>query len=160
MYHAQLLRWMYRGHHPNRVAKFLNRISAMVASLGITPRLMVSLEVVGRRTGNITTLPLVIVYRNHRRYLVSMLGSDVQWVKNVEAAQGKAVIRSGNREEVILKKIPTEQRAPILKEYLQRAPGARPHMPISKNAPLADFEQNASNYPVFEVTAADETARR
>jgi hypothetical protein len=38
-----------------------------------------------------------------------------------------------------------------LKAYLQRAPGARPHVPVSKDAPLADFEQIAPAYPVFRV---------
>jgi hypothetical protein len=34
---------------------------------------------------------------------------------------------------------------------LQRAPGARPHVPVSKDAPLAAFEQIAPAYPVFHV---------
>jgi hypothetical protein len=43
------------------------------------------------------------------------------------------------------------QRAPILKAYLRIAPGARPHMAISKDAPISQFETIAAQYPVFRV---------
>ncbi len=136
----------------------MNRIGAIIASLGITSHLMVSLEVMGRHSGHLISLPLVIVYHNERRYLVSMLGANVQWVKNVMASQGKAILRSGIREQVVLHEIPIDQRAPILKAYLQRAPGARPYISVKNTAPLADFERIAANYPVFEVLPASETA--
>jgi hypothetical protein len=40
---------------------------------------------------------------------------------------------------------------PVLKAYLKRAPGARPHLPIHKDAPLSEFEQVSSRFPVFRV---------
>jgi hypothetical protein len=94
---------------------------------------------------------MVIV--NGQRYLVSMLGDNVQWVLNVRSAGGRAVLVSGSREEIRLMEVPGEQRAPILKAYLQRAPGARPHMPVSKDAPLAEFEKIAETFPVFHLTS-------
>jgi hypothetical protein len=42
-------------------------------------------------------------------------------------------------------------RAPILKAYLQLAPGARPHIPVNKDAPVSEFEKIASKYPVFRL---------
>ena len=39
----------------------------------------------------------------------------------------------------------------ILRRYLQKVPGARPHMPVRPDAPLADFEAIAARYPVFLV---------
>ena len=47
--------------------------------------------------------------------------------------------------------VDVSQRAPILKAYLQHAPGARPHMAISKDAPISEFENVASKYPVFRL---------
>jgi hypothetical protein len=38
-----------------------------------------------------------------------------------------------------------------LKAYLQIAPGARPHTPVGKEAPLAEFESIAAKYPVFKL---------
>jgi deazaflavin-dependent oxidoreductase (nitroreductase family) len=146
-------RWLYRGSRPNWLAKAANRLGATLSSLGIGPKIMITLEVVGRKSGKTISLPLVIVALEKQRYLVSMLGEHVRWVQNVRAADGEAVISSGKREEVRLEEIPVDQRAPILKAFLQRAPGARPHMPISKDAPLADFEKIAASYPVFHVTS-------
>jgi hypothetical protein len=81
-----------------------------------------------------------------------MLGDDVQWVKNVRAAGGRAVLHSGGRREAVCREeISAERRAPILRTYLQRAPGARPHVPVDKVAPLADFERIAPAYLLFRV---------
>src|SRR5713226_6673210 len=88
-----------------------------------------------------------------QRYLVSMLGDNVQWIHNVRAAGGRAVLRSGGREEIRLEEVPTDQRAPILRAYLQRAPGARPHVPVNKDATLAEFEKIAAAFPVFRVAS-------
>ncbi len=80
-----------------------------------------------------------------------MLGDNVQWVRNVRAAHGKAVLHSGRRTPVTLEEVPIEQRAPILKAYVKRAPGGRPHIPAAVDAPLADFEKIAANFPVFHI---------
>jgi len=88
-----------------------------------------------------------------QRYLVSMLGDNVQWVHNVRAGGGRAVLRRGGREEIQLEEVATDQRAAILRAYLQRAPGARPHVPANKDAALAEFEKIAMEYPVFRVAS-------
>jgi len=97
------------------------------------------------------SLPLVMAVVEGERYLVSMLGAEVDWVQNVKAADGSVILRHGRREEVRLEEVPANQRAPVLKAYLKRAPGARPHLPIHKDAPLSEFEQAASQFPVFRV---------
>ena len=144
-------RWMYRGQRPNWLARAMNRMSAIVASTGVTSNLMVTLETIGRTSGRTISQPMVVGIVDGQRYLVSMLGEDVNWVKNVCAAHGKAALRSGTREEVLLEEVPIDQRAPILKAYLKRAPGARPHIPVDKDAPLTEFEKVAADYPVFRV---------
>lgn len=85
------------------------------------------------------------------RYLVSMLGGEVDWVRNVRAAGGNVTLRHGRREEVHLEELPADQRASVLKAYLKRAPGARPHVAVHKDAPLPEFEQVAAQFPVFRV---------
>jgi hypothetical protein len=54
-------RWLYRGHRPNAVARLLNRAWAAVNALGIAPNYLVTLEVVGRRSGRAISFPLVMV---------------------------------------------------------------------------------------------------
>jgi deazaflavin-dependent oxidoreductase (nitroreductase family) len=124
-----------------------------VASWGVPSNHLVTLEVTGRKSGRSVSLPLVMVIVDGQRYLVSMLGDNVQWVRNVRAAGGRAVLRSGGREEIQLEEVPAEQRAPILRTYLRRAPGAQPHMPVSKDAALAEFEKIAGAFPVFRLAS-------
>ena len=145
--------WLYHGGRPNRVASFLNRGWAAIHALGIAPNYLVTLEVTGRRSGRTISLPLVMTVIDGERYLVSMLGTEAGWVRNVQAADGRAILRHGRREAVRLKEVDVDQRAPILKAYLQRAPGARGHVVIDKDAPLSEFERVAVQYPVFRVVA-------
>jgi len=146
-----LHRWMYRDGHPNRLAKILNRFSAILHSLGISPNYLVTLEVVGRKSGKITSFPLVMTIINGERYLVSMLGEEINWVQNIRATKGKAQLQHGISEQVLLNEVDVRQRAPILKAYLKHAPGARPHISVSKDAPISEFEKIASKYPVFRL---------
>lgn len=149
-----ILRWMYRGGHPNALARFMNGGSALIYGLGISPNYLVTLEVVGRRSGKVISFPLVMTVLDGNRYLVSMLGNDANWVHNLAAAGGNARLRHGGSEDVRLVEVDTRQRAPILKAYLRHAPGARPHMPVDKDAPIAEFEKIAAHYPVFRVETA------
>jgi deazaflavin-dependent oxidoreductase (nitroreductase family) len=146
-------RWLYRGQRPNWIARVLNRAWAAVASSGVASDYLATLEVSGRKSGRTISLPVVIAIVDGQRYLVSMLGDDVNWVRNVRAAGGRAVLRSGGREEIRLEELPAGQRAPILKAYLQRAPGARAHLPVSKDAALAEFQRVAAEFPVFRLVA-------
>ena len=146
-----LQRWFYRSGHPNRVARILNRWGAALYARGVAPNYLVTLEVPGRRSGRIVSLPLVMVVVGGERYLVSMLGEKVNWVRNVQAAGGNVTLRHGRREEVHLEEVAPDRRAPVLKAYLKRAPGARAHLPIDKDAPLAEFERVSPRFPVFRV---------
>lgn len=146
-----LKRWLYRGNRPNWIAQILNSGWNVIHSSGIMPNYLVTLEVIGRKSGQIISLPVVVALVDGQRYLVSMLGDEAQWVLNVRAANGKAYIRSGRRIEVTMEEVPVEQRPPILKAYLQCAPGARPHIPVNKNAPLAEFEKVAASFPAFRI---------
>jgi len=152
---AAVKRWMYRGDRPNRLARVLNRLSALQFGSGfLTPSNWVTLEVTGRRSGRTVVCPLVVTTYHHQRYLVSMLGRNANWVANVRAAHGDVVLRHGRREPVHLVEVGAAERAPILRRFLAQAPGARPHMPVDRRAPIAEFEPIAADYPVFRVTAA------
>jgi len=144
-------RWMYRGGRPNQLTKIINMGWALLHSLGIFPSRFVTLEVAGRQSGKTISFPLAMTVMNGQRYLVSMLGREANWVKNISAAHGKAQLRHGITEQVTLEEVDVSLRAPILKAYLQIAPGARPHISVGKDAPISEFEKIASKYPVFRV---------
>ena len=73
-------------------------------------------------------------------------------MRNVEAAGGEVALRHGRREEVHLEEVVApDLRAPVLKAYLQRASHAGAHVPIYKDALLAEFERVAPRFPVFRI---------
>jgi hypothetical protein len=89
---------------------------------------------------------------DRERYLVSMLGDECNWVRNVRAAGGVVKLRHGSVESVQLVEVPVEQRAGVIKKYVERAPGARPHIPVDRSADVSVFETIAARYPVFRIT--------
>lgn len=90
-----LKRWFYRDGRPNRLARTLDRSTAALYAFGVAPDYLITLEVRGRRSGRTIALPLVMVVVEGERYLVSMLGQNVNWVRNVRAAGGNATLRHG-----------------------------------------------------------------
>lgn len=146
-------RWMYRNGRPNRLARLLNRISAVQFGVGfLAPSGWVTLEVPGRASGRRIVFPLVVADYQGGRFLVSMLGERANWVANVRAANGAAILCHGRRRPVRLVEVPVADRAPILRRYLAVAPGARAHLPVGRSEPLAQFERIAAAYPVFRIT--------
>jgi len=150
----QLKRWLYRGQRPNLLARALNRGWSALHALGIAPNYLVTLQVVGRRSGRLISFPLVMALVDGERYLVSMLGADVAWVRNLRAANGHALLRHGRTERVRLEEVAVGERGPLLKAYLKRAPGARAHVAVDKDAPLHEFEAITAQIPVFRVVVA------
>ena len=84
---GNLQKWLYCGGRPNRVTRILNRCWAALRALAVAPDYLVTLKVPGRRPGRIVSLPLVMVVVGVERYLVSMLGEEVNRVRNVKAAR-------------------------------------------------------------------------
>lgn len=141
----------YRERRPTRAGKAIGNAWAFIAAKGLTPDFIVRLEVPGRTSGVPRSIPLVAADVDGERYLVSMLGPDADWVRNVEAAGREATIEHRGRRTVRLELVPPGERAPILKAYVQRANGARPHIPVAPSAPVAAFEPIAADYPVYRI---------
>lgn len=132
-----------------------------MAVWGKAPKHLHSLEVRGRRSGRLTSFPVVVADHEDGRYLVAMLGKGVNWVANVRAAGGHAVLRHGGREQVRLEEVDPKIRGPILRRYLELAPGARAHIAVDPSAPLEEFNAVAAAYPVFRICPdSDPTTRK
>jgi deazaflavin-dependent oxidoreductase (nitroreductase family) len=148
------LRAMYAGGRANPGARRLARFWAVAFKLGLMPRRWVTLEVTGRRSGQLVRFPLGMADWDGQWYLVSFLGEDCNWVRNVRAAGGQVTLRHRHAMRCRLVEVPAGERAPVLKRYLAKVPGGRPHVPVDRKAPLADFEATAARFPVFRVTPA------
>ncbi len=148
------LRLFYRDWHPTRLGKFASRALAWMSGKGLTPPILVTLQVRGRRSGRLHDTVLVVTEHEGQRYLVSMLGDGSDWVRNIRAGGGKAFVKRGQPLPVQLREISAGERAPILKAYCQVATSGREHFPVRQDAPLSDFGAVAERYPVFRIDPA------
>ena len=144
------LRAMYAGGSANRDAKWFARLWAEVFATGVFPRRWVTLEVPGRRTGRLQRIPVGLTDVDGRWYLVSMLG-ECNWTKNARANGDRVALRHGVRIECGLIEVPVVSRGPILRRYVDVAPGGRPHIPVVRGSSVEEFQTIAERYPVFEV---------
>lgn len=149
-------RTMYR--RPGRLRRQMNRVVAWLAGLGLTPVNTVRLEVTGRRTGRLHAFAVTTATWHGERYLVSLAGES-DWVRNLRAADGRAVIRHRYPTRVRTEEIPVRQRAPVLGAYLEKralskspSRSARDYFGVEPHPPIEDLERIAERYPVFKVT--------
>ena len=149
---SAFLRMFYRHWRPTTLGRWVNRLACWWSGLGLPPYFQAALETRGRKSGRKRSNPVVIATVEGKEYLVSMLGPDSDWVKNVEAAHGEAVIRHGGSRSVQLIAVPADRRAAILREYVRIATSGRRHFPLDVGAPLSAFEAIAERYPVYRVT--------
>jgi len=152
---------MYAGNRPDDAARAVHRRFVT----GWQPRLLPFagvLAVRGRVSGDVVRVPVVVARYRGRPYLVSMLGEEVNWVRNVRAAGGEAQLLSGRlalrprgrRARVRLVEVPVAARVPVLRRYLALAWGAHPHLPVRAWSSSAAIRAVAARYPVFRVDAA------
>jgi hypothetical protein len=125
-------------------------------SLGITSR-TVTLEVRGRKNGRPIHVSLSRTDYAGDRYFVSLAG-EVDWVKNVRAAGGKAVIISRRRIPVRLMEVPLEERAPVLLAYVQKrafthsgAQASEHFFGLGPKPTLEEMQEIAGHYLVFRI---------
>lgn len=144
-------RLFYRNRRPTWLGHWVSQLSCLGARLGLTPRAWVSLEVRDRTSGRMRADAVVVPTLAGQRYVVSMFGAISDWVQNVEAAQGDAIISHGRPAHVRLVPVPPEERAPILKEYVRVASSGRKHFPLPLGAPLTAFAAIAAQYPVYRI---------
>jgi len=142
---------MYRGGRGDETARWFARLWGRAFAAGMLPRRWVTLEVAGRRSGQVRRFPLGMADVDGRWFLVSMLGEDCHWVRNVRAADGHVVLRRLDGRRCHLVEVPVTARGPILRRYVAKVPGGRPHVPVARGESVAAFDAVADRYPVFEV---------
>ena len=130
-----------------------------LTSHGLAPRGAVTLEVPGRRSGKPRRTPVLLTSRGGREYLVSLAGES-EWVRNVRAAGGRAVLRRRGARAVRLVELPPEEGPPVIDAYITRegeasaraaARTARYYFGLPPEPSLQQIAAAAGFYPVFRV---------
>jgi deazaflavin-dependent oxidoreductase (nitroreductase family) len=137
-----------------------NRLGVLLTSLGLAPRDAITLEVRGRRSGKPRRVPVLQTPYRGEDHLVALAGES-EWVRNVRAAQGRAVIRRRKARRVRLVEVPPEERPPVISEYLRRgaersgskgaSEQARYYFGLGPEPSLEEIRSIADRYPVFRV---------
>jgi deazaflavin-dependent oxidoreductase (nitroreductase family) len=102
-----------------------------------------TLAVVGRRSGQYRTVPVIPVEHDGARYLVSTRG-DSEWVRNLRAASGAGQLRSkGSTQRFHASEVPADQRPPIIAAY----------RPVAGKTVARYFKAlpNPADHPVFRI---------
>ena len=124
----------------------------LVGSVGWSPRGMHLLEVRGRKSGKVQSVPVYPLDFDGARYLVAPRGTT-QWARNMRAA-GEGTLRVGKKTEPFTaQELPDAQKVPILRAYMNRwAMETGKEFGIAKDAPDADFARIAPDHPIFQIT--------
>jgi hypothetical protein len=144
-------RLFYRNRRPTWFGHWVSQFFCWWARAGLPPESWFALEVRDRASGRVRADAVVVPTVEGERYIVSMFGTISDWVQNIEAGHGDAVICHGGSLRVRLVAVPPGERAPILREYVRVASSGRKHFPLPVGAPLADFAAIAAQYPVYRI---------
>jgi hypothetical protein len=138
----------------------LNHIGVLLTWLGLAPRDAVTLEVRGRTSGKPRRIPILRTAYQGNDYLVALAG-QAQWVRNVRAASGSAILRRRGTQHVHLEEVPADDCTPVIAEYLRRgsersgeaaaAKQARYYFGLGPDATLKEIGAIAPYYPVFRI---------
>jgi deazaflavin-dependent oxidoreductase (nitroreductase family) len=141
-------------HKPSGLVKAMNSLVGRLASWGLIPGGTALLQVKGRRSGQTRSTAVTWVEHDGQRYLVAPRG-NTEWVRNVKAAGGEAVLKHGKSDAVRLEELPVEQRAPLIQAYLKKtARVTKREFGIEPDAPIEEFQRIAPDHPVFRITSA------
>jgi deazaflavin-dependent oxidoreductase (nitroreductase family) len=136
---------------PTGIIKSMNGFFGWLASHGIGPRKTVEIEVRGRKSGQPRKVAVNLVEVNGKRYLVAPRG-ETEWVRNVRADGGLAVIRRSGAENVLLTEIPEPERPTIIQKYIgENAMVTKREFGVEPDAPIEEFQRIAGRHPVFLI---------
>jgi deazaflavin-dependent oxidoreductase (nitroreductase family) len=130
----------------------VNRLIRRLARLGLSPKGLRELRVVGRKTGEWRTVAVNLLELDGARFLVAPRGTT-EWVRNIRVAGG-GELRVGRRtERFAIRELEDGEKAGVLREYLVRWKAEVKVFfdGIDEHATDAQLAEIAPGFPVFEV---------
>ena len=140
----------------NPVERAFGRVLVFLVWVGLVRGHFYVLEVRGRKSGRIISLPVDPIEIEGRRYLVCARGNS-NWVRNARAAGEVVLARAMHRRRYSVHELPPDMRPPVLKVYLDHFAGeVQRFFPVPKGSAVESFFDLAPRYPVFELRPPDE----
>jgi len=136
---------------PGPIARVVNRLYGSLTRVGLSMPYSFLLSVPGRRTGEMRSVPVNLLQRNGKLFLVATRG-NTQWARNTRASRKIFLTRGSLRMEFFVRLIPDSEKPAVLQSYLDRFKWMSwRFFPLAPNSPPAMFEPIAARYPVFEL---------
>ncbi|HSQ01279.1 MAG TPA: nitroreductase/quinone reductase family protein [Candidatus Dormibacteraeota bacterium] len=137
---------------PTRIERLFNAAVGWLVRAGVGPSHMRVLEVRGRASGRLFTLPVDLLEHEQGLYLVAPRGRT-QWVRNAAASDAVVLRRGARRERYALRALSDAEKPPVLKAYLDRFRGeVGRFFPLPADSPVEAFAPLAARYPAFALT--------
>ena len=153
-----------------RVGPFVrisNAVTKGLLRLGVPLETFSILVVRGRKSGRPIETPVAVFCEDGHRYLIASYGI-VNWVRNLRAADGDAVLKRRRAEHIHAVELPPEPASVILRAALHSGPPAipkpvvrfyrryfvLPYLDVGLESPPEDFRRAVADHPVFRVEAA------
>jgi deazaflavin-dependent oxidoreductase (nitroreductase family) len=137
---------------PRTLERLYNKAFGALVGWGLGPRDYHLLQVKGRRTGRVYSMPVIVVEMGGAMFLVAPRGRT-QWARNVEAAPDVMLSRGSRRSTYRVRAIPDAEKAPVLRAYLHRYRSVvQRYFPLAAGSPPEAFAAIAGRYPVFELS--------
>lgn len=156
---------MAKPYRITAFVRFNNMMMAAFVRLGLPSGSFVLLRVRGRRTGRFIETPVAVFTHAGTRYLIATYG-EVNWVRNLRAANGVAALRQGRTVESIRGvELPPTEAAGILREGLRTGPPGiptpiirlyrryfvLPYLNVDSDSSPDAFVREARTHPVFRI---------
>ncbi len=139
---------------PNALTKKMNSFLGWLAARGVAGKRGVRLEHKGRVSGKARMTAVNWTELDGKRYLVAPRG-ETQWVRNVRADGGLAVLRRGSTIELVrLEEVPAEGRAAIIKQYVGENKIVKGEFGLEPDDPIEKYQEIAPNHPTFLIHPA------
>jgi len=138
---------------PGGMTKKINSFLGWLFSRGIGSKRWVQIQHKGRKSGKAYATAVNWTEVDGQRYLVAPRG-ETQWVRNVRADDGKAVIKRGKSEAVRLEEVPIAERAPIIKNYVTENKVVKGEFGVEPSDPIEKYQEIAPNHPTFRIHPA------
>ncbi len=136
---------------PGAIDRIFGLTLAFLVRIGLVRGPFYVLEVRGRRSGKVISLPVDLLELDGQLYLVCARGNS-NWVRNARAAGEVVLVRALRRRRYAVRELPADARPPILKAYLDRfASQVQRFFPVPKGSAVEAFNELAPRYPVFEL---------
>jgi len=136
---------------PSFPVRVVNRLYGWITGIGFGRPNSYLLQVSGRKTGKIRSVPINVLSYNGKLFLVGTRG-HTQWSRNALANRNITLKRGRLRTEFRLREVLDAEKPKILKAYVNRFRRISGRFfPLPASAPSGAFAPIAARYPVFEL---------